>query len=63
MRELTALEIDQFDFTGRVPELNVVGYRNEAAAKMPVRKFNLKSQISAKRPVKRRGKIGIAQTA
>jgi len=63
VRELTALEIEQFDFSGRIPEMNMPSLRREAAAKTPTRKFKLKAKVSAKRPSKRRPQIGMARTA
>jgi hypothetical protein len=41
MRELTALEIDQLDFSGRIPELTHREFRNpvKSSAKRPSPKF------------------------
>ena len=66
MRELTTLEIEQFDFTGRIPELNMPTYRNNVAtaAKTSGRKHSLKANPFAKRPhKKRRPQLGMARTA
>lgn len=51
MRELTALEIDQFDFTGQIPALNVASPRTQeiASVKKAQRQLNLNI-----RPVKKR---------
>lgn len=66
MRELTALEIDQLDFSGRVPEMNMPGLRQDSrtAAKNPMRSYALKTRRLPKFPSrKRHARIGEAQTA
>ena len=60
MRELTALEIDQLDFSGLVPDMNMPALRNSAtaSAKKSRNKYSLKANPFAKRP-----QLGIARTA
>ena len=61
MRELTALEIDQFDFTGRVPELNLRDFHNPVRASSKQQAQNLKTRALAKLPrKKRRAMVGAA---
>ena len=61
MRELTALEIERFDFTGLVPDMNMPALRNSAAA--PAKKSHRKHSFIAKHPhKKRRPQIGVART-
>lgn len=57
LRDLTALEIDQLDFMGKVPELN-----------MPVRQtaatLSVKAQRAVKHPCRKSGlRFGLARTA
>ena len=54
MRELTALEIEQFDFTGRVPELNLRDFQNPVRASSKQQAQNLKARTLAKFPRKKR---------
>ena len=66
MRELTALEIEQFDFTGQVPEMNTPAYRNQgtASAVQADRKSGFKTPTLAKITRGRcRARIDPAQTA
>ena len=51
MRELTAAEIDRFDFTGQIPELNVASPRAQDAvsAKKAQRHLNLNIRPAKKR--------------
>jgi hypothetical protein len=66
MRELTALEIDQLDFSGRVPDLNMPAARQQscASAKNQRNAKAVKMRALAKLPRrKQRGRIGVAQPA
>jgi len=66
MRELTALEIDQFDFSGGIPELKKPALRREgrAAAKNQQHANAIKTRAWAKLPRrKHRERIGVAQPA
>ena len=57
MRELTALEIDRFDFTGHIPELNMPTHGNKSAAPAKAqRRVKLRRKMRAP-------KIGLARTA
>ena len=51
MRELTAAEIDRFDFTGQIPELNVATARvhEVVSAKNTQRQINLNIRPTKKR--------------
>jgi hypothetical protein len=50
MRELTATEIEQFDFSGRIPDLKTQGIRRQASASVTAArpKHNLKLRARAK---------------
>jgi len=64
VRELTALEIEQFDFSGRIPNLNMPASRteNRASAKHPKRLYSVNPRSLAKLPRrKQRARIGAAQ--
>jgi len=66
MRELTAIEIDQLDFSGRIPDMNMPTRRQDsrASAKHTNRSYALKTRPFAKiRNRKRPARIGMAQTA
>jgi len=71
MRELTALEIDQLDFSGRIPEVRHPEFRNNAkkaasgqtqnnGRKIQSRKIKSLTNLGRN---KKRPKIGIFQTA
>lgn len=51
MRELTAAEIDRFDFTGQIPELNVASPRAKDAVSIKKAQRHLNLNI---RPAKKR---------
>ena len=66
MRELTALEIERFDFTGHIPDMNMPVRRQSASApaKKQQSKYSLKTNPFAKRGhKKRRPQIATARTA
>ena len=58
MRELTALEIEQFDFTGRVPELNVASPRAQAV--MSAKKAQRQVKLNMRPAKTRRLRVGVA---
>jgi len=66
MRELTEAEIDQFDFTGHVPELHVatVGVMKRAVVSTTQSRASVKLRPLAKRPSNaRRSRFGTPRTA
>jgi len=66
MRELTALEIDQLDFSGRIPEVRHPEFRNNAKKAASGQKLNHSRRIQSLANLqrnKKRPKIGIFQTA